>query len=136
MPRFVVLLHETPPGYPRPAHYDLMFEQGGVLWTWAAQSLPKLGGSDVSADRLADHRLDYLDYEGAVSGGRGHVQRIDGGDYDRIPSSDETLSLRLYGHALRGVLILRLKSAAADSWLLQLRSEGKPQSAAGGLPVQ
>ena len=34
MPRFVVLRHETPPGYPRPPHYDLMLEQEGGLWTW------------------------------------------------------------------------------------------------------
>ena len=35
MPRYVILQHDTPPGYPRPLHWDLMLEQGRTLRTWA-----------------------------------------------------------------------------------------------------
>jgi len=131
MPRFVVLLHETPPGYPRGRHYDLMLEQSGVLWTWALESLPQPGGEAVAAERLADHRLDYLEYEGKVSGGRGQVIRIDGGDFDSIPAGAGGLAVRLQGRIVRGVLILSPSSAAADLWQACLSSEqdmGEPPS--------
>ncbi|MBN8599289.1 MAG: hypothetical protein J0L78_16575 [Planctomycetes bacterium] len=36
--------------------------------------LSKAGG--FAAERIGDHRRDYLTYEGAVSGGRGEVERI------------------------------------------------------------
>jgi hypothetical protein len=35
----------------------------------------------VDAQRIADHRLAYLEYEGPISGGRGTVRRLDGGSY-------------------------------------------------------
>src|SRR5882724_3306447 len=66
MPRFVILRHETPPGFARPAHWDFMLECGGVLRTW----------------EMADHRLAYLEYEGEVPGGRGTVSRWDEGRYE------------------------------------------------------
>ena len=78
MPRFVVLLHETPSGYPRGAHLDLMLEHAGALRTWALEK-PPLPGEIVVAERLPDHRLEYLDYEGAVSHDRGVVSRVDSG---------------------------------------------------------
>jgi len=131
MPRFVVLRHETPPGYPRPTHYDLMLEQSGVLWTWVLESLPKVGGEAVRAERLADHRLDYLEYEGNVSGGRGKVIRVDGGNYDSVPAGAVGLAVRLQGRIVRGVLILSPSSAASGHWRACLSSEqdaGEPPS--------
>ena len=93
MPRFVLLRHETPPGHPRPSHWDLMLEHAGVLLTWELQTLPGLWaealGEDssdaedtVEARRLSDHRLAYLEIEGPVSGGRGTVQRCDRGELE------------------------------------------------------
>ena len=51
MPRFVVLLHETPAGYSRGTHFDLMLEYGEALRTWALNKLP-LAGDPVIAHRL------------------------------------------------------------------------------------
>jgi hypothetical protein len=103
MPRFVLLLHETPSGYPRPTHYDLMLEHGAVLWTWALEELPT-ANLRIAAERLADHRPHYLDYEGPVSGNRGSVRRIDEGAYDLFSESDNNTQIRLHGSSIRGRL--------------------------------
>ena len=123
MPRFVVLRHETPPGYARPAHFDLMLEVGGVLRTWAALSLPAVGGEPVAAERLPDHRLDYLNYEGPVSGDRGCVSRVDWGTYEPLPSAPNAPNqqrFRLEGTRLRGCLVLAATGQRAENWQVQL----------------
>jgi hypothetical protein len=94
MPRFVVLHHETPPGYPRPSHYDLMLEQGQSLRTWALASLPELGQEEVVAEELAPHRLAYLDYEGEVSTGRGQVKRVAAGEYALLEDTTDRFHIR------------------------------------------
>jgi hypothetical protein len=73
--RFVVLEHHW-----NGVHWDLMVEVGpdGPLRTWAIDAEP-VPGRDLPARALADHRRDYLTYEGPVSGGRGEVRRWDEG---------------------------------------------------------
>lgn len=86
MPRFVILKHQPGPDLPRIAgvHLDWMFEFDRSLRTWATDVF---GDKEPMADafaqpltlpaqQLADHRADYLDFEGEVSGGRGQVTRI------------------------------------------------------------
>ena len=75
--RYVVLRHD---GIDDP-HYDLMFESpsGGGLATWRSTSWPIEQRTPVV--KLPDHRLDYLDYEGPVSGNRGTVIRVARGTY-------------------------------------------------------
>ena len=70
MPRFVILEHHW-----NGVHWDLMLEVDDRLRTWALDA-PIAPGMDVPARRLPDHRAVYLDYEGAISGGRGSA----GGD--------------------------------------------------------
>jgi len=126
MPRFVVLLHETPPGYARPTHYDLMLEQSGVLWTWALESLPQAGGGAIPAERLADHRLDYLQYEGEVAGNRGRVVRVDQGLYSQLPAQANALSFNLQGTVLRGVLVLTPQAGDGGQWQVQFDTHDPP----------
>ena len=78
--RFVILLHRTPPGYERGDHWDVMFEDGQRLRTWAV-TRPPTHGCAVTAERLADHRMLYLDFEGEISENRGVVSRWDAGTY-------------------------------------------------------
>jgi hypothetical protein len=120
MPRFVVLRHETPPGYPRPPHYDLMLEQGGGLWTWALQSLPVAGGEAVAAERLPDHRPDYLDYEGEVTRDRGYVTRVDRGSCEAVAARGDELRFRVAGASLDGQL--ELKPAEGSGWEIRLHA--------------
>lgn len=75
----VQLRHELPDGS---WHIDWMLArdpQGTApLLTWRlARPLDALEpGESVDAEHIGDHRPDYLDYEGPVSGDRGHVTRI------------------------------------------------------------
>jgi hypothetical protein len=100
MPCFVLLYHDCPPNYERPSHWDFMFETGDVLRTWALEQLPRGWQSaysrtiasypncpalsvdnSVAALQLSDHRRDYLQLEGPLSGGRGTVVRVASGAY-------------------------------------------------------
>jgi hypothetical protein len=80
--RFVILRHEVAESslQQRGDHFDVMLETGGVLATWAFPSLPRVGKT-VVGDRLKDHRLEYLNLEGPISGDRGSVARKLAGSY-------------------------------------------------------
>ena len=119
MPRFVILRHETPADYPRPAHYDLMLEQEGVLWTWALDKLPA-GGEIVIAERLPDHRLAYLDYEGEIAGGRGSVSQVEAGECEWLEQSAVELRVRLRGTGLGRILRLTLRPEDHGQWDVSL----------------
>ena len=113
MPRFVILQHDTPPGYERPPHLDLMLEAGGALKTFALPRWPS-AGETVACEQLADHRAAYLEYEGEVSGNRGSVTRYDAGEYEAERATSETLVLRMRGERHTGRLILR--RSAESNW--------------------
>ena len=128
MPRFVVLRQEMPPGEKRPTHWDFMLERSGVLCTWALSDEPT-PEVRLSAPRLADHRLAYLEYEGEISGGRGQVTRWDAGHYELMESQDppgtpndgeaEKLRLRMSGEKITGEVLLTRRNDAADQyWFL------------------
>ena len=118
MPRYVVLRHEMPAGAARLSHWDFMLERGESLRTWALQQQPDAPEPQL-AEALADHRLAYLEYEGAVSGGRGSVARWDAGSYepqDETGGSDPSFSIRVAGSRMRGEVKLLL---VADAWQFQ-----------------
>ncbi len=96
MPRFVVLAHD----HPQP-HFDFMLEVGEVLKTWRLDAVPS-ALAQQSATSLPDHRLAYLDYEGPVSGNRGHVQRVDRGEYFLLHQSESQLDVSLAGAQFNG----------------------------------
>ncbi|MFM7070288.1 MAG: DNA polymerase ligase N-terminal domain-containing protein [Planctomycetota bacterium] len=79
--RFVLLRHVLPAHSPRSSHWDLLLEFGAVLCAWELPCpLTATHDEDSRAAgpmrRLADHRVSYLDYEGPISGDRGHVTRV------------------------------------------------------------
>lgn len=90
-PRFVILEHDHPA-----RHWDFMLEANGVLWTWRLPEPPRHG--EMTAERIADHRLAYLDYEGPISGNRGSVQRWQCGTYE-LSQPGGRLDLRLFGQS-------------------------------------
>lgn len=113
MLRFVLLRHFCPASFGRPSHWDLMLEADGALQTWELRALPALwaqqcdmeaitGSDTVSAVRLADHRLAYLDYEGPLTDDRGDVHRCDSGTYELLGQADSFQRIRLHGALLRG----------------------------------
>jgi hypothetical protein len=97
MPRFVILRHEGPRGL----HWDFMLQSGGVLRTWALQELPEPGKA-IAAEALADHRVEYLEIEGPISGGRGVATRWDQGMYELVGESPSGLELSLAGQRIAG----------------------------------
>lgn len=129
MPRYALLRHECPSDY-KPSHWDLMLEVDGVLATWELRDLPAAwakalhldvieAGSLGNITRLPDHRLDYLDYEGSVTGGRGSVSRISGGSFEILESTSDTLTGVLSGETLGGEFKLT-RVAGSDTWDLDV----------------
>ncbi|MBI1903632.1 MAG: hypothetical protein HYS13_21225 [Planctomycetia bacterium] len=121
MPRFVVLKHVPSPGGDRPLHWDFMLEDEGRLWTWAL-SEPPAAGATVAAERLADHRLAYLDYEGEVSGNRGIVTRFDSGQFQWLARTEDRLEIALRGEKLQGRAAL-VRSADPQRWTLEVEGD-------------
>jgi hypothetical protein len=108
MPRFVVLEHDHPE-----LHWDLMLEAGDVLRTWRLHA-PPAPGAAVRATASLDHRPAYLDYEGPVSGGRGHVRRWDAGTFTWEEDKEDRITVLLDGKRLRGRG--RLGRGAGGEW--------------------
>ena len=105
MPRFVLLHHVMPADAGRPDHWDFMLERDDNLATWALESRPDLS-EFTSAIRLANHRLRYLDYEGPISGSRGHVTQFDSGEYRLLEENEDLVRAELRGQKLIGLATL------------------------------
>jgi hypothetical protein len=109
VPRFVILEHDHPV-----LHWDLMLEAGDVLQTWRLATTPELDKC-IEATALGDHRIQYLDYEGPVSGNRGTVKRWDAGDFaDQADSLPRLRVLVLHGARVQGRV--RLEQVDDEQW--------------------
>ena len=123
--RFVVQRHRA-----RRLHYDLRFEIGGVLVSWAVPKGPTL---DPDIKRIAvhveDHPLEYFDFEGVIPRGQygaGDVIVWDRGTWEPHATDDPAAAVEagefhadVYGEKLRGRLILvRTGGTDSDQWLL------------------
>jgi hypothetical protein len=84
--RYVVLQHD---GISSP-HCDLLFETtpGSELASARLDAWPP-----KSITRSANHRRLYLDYEGEISGNRGHVKRIANGACSAFVQSDGSIDV-------------------------------------------
>jgi hypothetical protein len=122
MPRFVILEHDWPA-----LHWDLMLEVGDVLFTWRLAA-PPVPARAVAAEKTADHRKMYLDYEGPVSGGRGTVTRWDAGTFEWLEDVDKCKVVRLAGQRVSGTL--RLEHSSGEKWesILEGRDSSEPEA--------
>lgn len=75
--RSVLLRHTLPDGS---AHLDWMIERRdgtfGLITFRLQLGIDLSAPGRFRAERIGDHRRDYLEYEGPVSGGRGSVVRV------------------------------------------------------------
>ncbi|MBI3837105.1 MAG: hypothetical protein HY288_04120 [Planctomycetia bacterium] len=115
MPRYVILRHELPHSDVRGLHWDLMLESGAALRTWALDGEP-ISSAEIAAEQLPDHRLAYLDYEGAISGNRGFVTRWDAGDYRLENATQDEVKIVVRGTRLNGSLTLSRQPGETHSW--------------------
>ncbi|MFM8477175.1 MAG: hypothetical protein ACKOEO_15450 [Planctomycetaceae bacterium] len=78
--RWAILRHDFPW-----LHWDLLVARPNApaATTWRLLRTPCIN-EPIAAQALPDHRLVYLDYEGPVSGGRGSVQRLHGGEWQEM----------------------------------------------------
>jgi hypothetical protein len=111
--RYVVLRHE---GIPAP-HFDFMFERspGGPLVTFRIDVWPV--DREITVVPLSDHRRDYLDYEGPVSGDRGFVRHVSAGRCD-VEAAEGRYAIVFHPPAGVTPLVLTLRSDSA--WVARL----------------
>jgi hypothetical protein len=101
--RFVIQEHTTAEGI----HWDLMLEQGDVLTTFRLEEMPSaIRGHRIRAERIFDHPLRFLTYEGPVQQGTGHVRIVDRGPCHSSDRSGVATVLELSGNVLHGSLTL------------------------------
>lgn len=82
--RWALLRHDFPW-----LHWDFLLARPNApaATTWRLLRTPCVN-EPIAALALPDHRLLYLDYEGPVSGGRGSVQRLDGGEWQEMATDN------------------------------------------------
>ena len=117
MPRFVILEHHH-----HGVHWDFMLESGDALRTWRLAEAPAADRT-IAATLLPDHRRMYLDYEGEVSGGRGHVLRWDWGEFEWIADLPQSLELTLHGQRAKGRVYLGTGESGCTFRLTPLESD-------------
>jgi len=121
MPRFVILLHKPGTASAHLRHFDFMLEtqEGEALSTWRWDQIPNTTAEFIGL-QLAPHRLEYLDYEGEISGGRGHVsQQVTGIYREAISCGDSEWEIQLEAEELAGTLRgLHIKD---DQWLFDFQ---------------
>jgi hypothetical protein len=139
--RFVILFHRVSDGQTlaqavkdeirRTDHWDLMFECGGQLLTWAVATEPFKSGF-YEAIQLPNHRLEYLTYEGPISANRGEVQQSMAGtfciDCNDVAATDLTeyrsagqFELRLFSDEMKRKISFQRESGLR--WTLTMTAE-------------
>ena len=97
--RFVIQEHQTTKG----VHWDLMLESGEVLSTFRLEQGPaQVLVQPTRAEKIFDHPLRFLTYEGRVQQGTGRVHVVERGTYRTVESQDDRLVLDLSGTILKG----------------------------------
>ena len=148
--RFVVLQHRQPaaqidverrrflsdgrldPSANEDVHFDLMLETSSELLTWALATIPDRSG-DWPAIALPMHRVEYLEYEGPVSDGRGDVTRMMAGDYELVSPDEVSFFDCSFGTAeillTPQNILIRLQRQTGDRFRLHVSDE-PPQASA------
>lgn len=94
-----------------------MLESGNVLKTWRINVPPELIGKEPThAERIFDHNVKFLTYQGAVNREQGTVAIVDRGTAETLEEKQETIRLRLHGKILAGEFAL--EHIEHDHWRL------------------
>jgi hypothetical protein len=111
----VLLRHDTPDGA---HHYDLMLERragDGRLLTIRLDRRIEVGvAGRAEGEMLGEHRRAYLEYEGAVSGGRGCVRREWTSEGELVEESSACVRI---GVKSGGVIVMRREG---EGWSVEV----------------
>lgn len=113
MPRFSILTHDHPF-----LHWDFLLEAGNACRTWRLLSPPDSHG-EVIAEALSDHRLMYLNYQGPVSGDRGHVSQWDSGSFEWRQNEADAVEVDVAGSRIQGRICVRRTADKSWIWFLE-----------------
>ena len=101
-----------------PVHWDLMLESGKILETYRIGVPPEEWGKEpVKAEKIFDHPLKFLSYEGSVNKGKGRVEIADAGTYRLIEKNETRQQISFAGNLLKGEFQLCL--IESDRWELR-----------------
>ncbi len=91
-------------------HYDLRLEHNGVLLSWAIpKEPPQEPGVKRLAIKVADHSLDYAEFEGQIPEGlygAGKVEIWDKGTYKIIKFKNDEIIFDINAKKLNGIYCL------------------------------
>jgi bifunctional non-homologous end joining protein LigD len=117
-------------------HYDFRLEIGDALKSWAIPKGPSLNPADKRlAVMVADHPIDYLDFEGIIpegTYGAGPVVVWDAGTYEAVDPGDPEaqlasgkLAFMLNGKKLKGAFALArfARGETGKEWLLMKKKD-------------
>ena len=113
MRRFVISQHIQGPD----SHWDFMLEDNGVLATWRVPIGPdNWAHRPVECRRIAEHRLEYLTYQGPISQDRGQLLITARGHYHALQITDDHWRIKLCGDGPNGSC--KLVHIQQDRWQL------------------
>ena len=111
---FVVQEHCTPDG----VHWDLMLQHEDTLWTWRMSCPPTaIGDIPLILDKIIDHPLRFLSYEGPVQNNTASVKIADCGTYESIERTEIFLRVVFCGRHIKGCFLLDKKDSC--TWMLK-----------------
>lgn len=116
--RFVIQEHQKD----QDVHWDLMLAESEHLATWQISVRPAQWGEiPIPCQKIFDHRLMYLSYEGALSENRGQVRIVASGIYLPILLSENQWHVRLESDSISGNLVL--ETIREDQWELTFQGD-------------
>ncbi len=114
--KFVIHEHLTPQAC---VHWDLMLEADGGLETYRLPVKPdKIAQQTWQIEKIFDHPLKFLEYEGPVNNGLGKVTMVDSGTFEVI--SKTPLLIKFRGEVLN--CTMALKNLAEDKYEISIFS--------------
>ncbi len=125
---FVLLKHDLPEGSAIDSHWDLMIQDGDHLATWRLK-FDLFQTAQQTAERIDNHRLTYLTFEGPISNNRGTVRRAVRGEFRVYTWTDANISGELHGQA-NVIEIYLTRTGKSSHWLLDksLFSKSSPNA--------
>ena len=110
---FVIQEHTSPCGI----HWDLMLQFQDVLRTWRLSVPPQqIQNEPIPAEKIADHPLRFLSYEGPVQNHIGSVKIADKGNLTLLEQTEKEISFEAAGRVFAGKFRLALQQD--NLWLL------------------